>query len=224
MKVLWQITRLPSRVGGAGARLSLAFLLIAICTMGAIAEELSERSPLPARFDAKFSLIDHNGKRVTQDDYHGRWLLVFFGYTNCPDVCPTTMVDVSLILRRLGEDARHVQALFITVDPARDDVNKMADFVGAFGSEIVGLTGSTSAVRDAADSFRAHFRKDEKERGPDAYLMEHQASIYLLDPQGALKTVFNPGFSPDRVVDILQQLIHDKTKNSSIIFASPRNS
>ncbi|MCP4237720.1 MAG: SCO family protein [Aestuariibacter sp.] len=147
---------------------------------------------------------------MTQEDYRGRWLLVFFGYTHCPDVCPTTMVDISLVLRRLGDDARHVQAIFITVDPERDDAKTIAAFVGAFGSDIVGLTGSTSAVRDAADSFRAYFRKVDEERGPDAYLMEHQATVYLLDRRGKLKTVFTPGFAPDNVVDTLRQLFEEE--------------
>lgn len=221
MRYSWHVALFQAQRRSASARLYMVFLVIITCTMGAVAEELSER-PVPTRFDAKFSLVDHNGKQVTQDDYHGHWLLVFFGYTNCPDVCPTTMVDISLILRRLGEDARHVQALFITVDPERDDVNTIANFVDAFGDKIVGLTGSTSAVRDAADSFRAHFRKDEEDRGPDAYLMEHQATIYLLDRRGELKTVFNPGFSPDRVVDILRQFIQDEAKHSSINFGKTR--
>ena len=187
------------------------FLLITVCTTVVNAENLHEE-PTPAKFEAKFSLIDHTGKPVTQDDYRGRWLLVFFGYTYCPDVCPTTMLTIRAVLRQLGDDSRHMQAIFITVDPERDSIKTIADYVGYFGGNIVGLTGSKTAVRDAAASYRAQFRKVEKDRGPDAYLMEHQASIYLLDRQGKLKTIFVPGSRSDSIVGTLRQLFKEEVQ------------
>ncbi len=196
-----------------GKRVCLVFLLIAFCTTGAMAEALTKQ-PAPTKFEAKFSLIDHTGKPVTQEDYRGRWLLVFFGYTYCPDVCPTTLLNISAVLRQLGEDSRQVQAIFITVNPERDNIKTMADYVGFFGGNIVGLTGSTSAVRAAAASYRANFRKVEEDRGPDAYLMEHQATIYLLDRQGKLRTIFVPGSTSDSIVNSLQQYFKEETQLS----------
>jgi len=134
-------------------------------------------------------------------------MLVFFGYTHCPDVCPTTLLAVSSVLRRLGSNAGQVQAVFITVDPERDDAQTLADYVGAFDGDIVGLTGSIAAVRAAAASYHAHFRKVEQDRGPDAYLMEHPASIYLLDPNGEFSTVFVPGVGPEAIAQRLQGLL-----------------
>lgn len=200
-------------LGSLGRRVRLAILLIAACATAANAEALLEQ-PAPTRFEAKFSLIDHTGKPVTQADYRGRWLLVFFGYTYCPDVCPTTLLTIRAVLRQLGSDAPHVQAIFITVDPERDNIKTMADYVGFYGGNIVGLTGSKSAVRDAAASYRAHFRKVENDRGPDAYLMEHQAAIYLLDRQGKLKTIFTPGSRPDSIVNTLRQLFKEEIQAS----------
>lgn len=189
----------------------LVFLLIAVYTPVANAEKTHE-NPIPAKFDAKFSLIDHTGKPVTQDDYRGRWLLVFFGYTYCPDVCPTTLLTIRAVLSQLGDDTQHVQAIFITVDPERDNIETLANYVGFYGSDIIGLTGSMSAIRDAAASYRAHFRKIEKDRESDAYLIEHQASIYLMDRQGKLKTIFVPGSTPDSIVDTLRHMFQQEVK------------
>ena len=190
-------------------RVYLVFLMIAVCTITANAEK-QHANPTPVKFEAQFSLIDHTGKPVTQDDYRGRWLLVFFGYTYCPDVCPTTLLTIRAVLHQLGEDSRHVQAIFITVDPERDNIETMANYVGFYDSKIVGLTGPMSAVRDAAASYRAHFRRIEKDPGSDAYTIEHQASIYLLDRKGKLKTIFMPGSTPDAIVDNLRLLFKEE--------------
>ena len=181
------------RLRYTGAQRYFAFLVIAICAMSAVAEQLSER-PLPTRFEAKFSLVDHNGKHVTQEDYRGRWLLVFFGYTHCPDVCPTTMVDVSLVLRRLAGDARKVQALFITVDPERDRPEILKEYLAYFDARLLGLSASPEVTKRTAELFKARYERVPAADGdPRRYTMDHTASLYLLGRKGEYLTKFAHG-------------------------------
>jgi cytochrome oxidase Cu insertion factor (SCO1/SenC/PrrC family) len=115
-----------------------------------------------ALIESEFSLVDHTGKAVTDEDFAGKWQLVFFGFTYCPDVCPTTLNDVSVVLEELGDDAEQVQPLFISVDPERDTPKVMADYVANFDPRIVGLTGSPEQVEAAAQAFRVYYAKVEQ--------------------------------------------------------------
>jgi len=137
-----------------------------------------------------FSLTDHTGRAVTAESYAGRWRLVFFGYTFCPDVCPTTLATMAELLDRLGPDAARVAPLFITVDPARDTAAALADYVAAFHPGIIGLTGSQAQVDEAVASFRAFAMTAEVEDAPDGYLMNHTGYIYLMRPDGPFEAAF----------------------------------
>lgn len=151
----------------------------------------------------EFSLIDHHGSAVTDEDYRGSWLLIFFGYTYCPDVCPTSLGVVSLVMDELGKDAAKVQPLFITVDPERDTPEVMADYVAAFHPRIIGLTGSLEQIKAAAHSHRAYYAKAPVEEGgeitPDEYGMDHSAYLYLMDAQGVYAHVFSPTDTSDDI-------------------------
>ena len=103
-----------------------------------------------------FTLINHDGQTVTQDDYKGRWQLVFFGFTHCPDICPTTLAYMGSVLDQLGSDASQVAPLFVTVDPERDTPEVLKDYVANFHPQLIGLTGNTAQVADAAEAFKVY--------------------------------------------------------------------
>lgn len=154
-----------------------------------------------ALIESEFSLVDHTGKAVTDEDFAGEWQLVFFGFTYCPDICPTTLNDVSLVLEQLGDEAERLRPLFITVDPERDTPEVMAEYVANFDPRIVGLTGSPEQIRQASKAFRAYYAKVEQEGAPDGYTMDHSAFLYLMTPEGAYATHFAPSDDPAAIAD-----------------------
>jgi protein SCO1 len=142
-----------------------------------------------AAIGGPFSLTDQNGRTVTDQDFKGRPFLVFFGFTHCPDVCPTTLFEVSEILRKLGPDADRVAALFITVDPERDTPSVMKDYLSSFDPHLSGLTGDPAAVTAVAKAYRVYFKKVPLEQG--GYTMDHTAIVYLMDKQGRFLAPFS---------------------------------
>ena len=161
-----------------------------------------------AAIRSEFSLIDHNGNRVTEADFLGRWQLVFFGFTHCPDVCPTTLAYMANVLDRFGGEVERVAPIFITVDPSRDTPEVMAEYVQAFHPKLVGLTGSEAEVAAAAQSFRVYYEKMEEETAPDGYLMAHSGHIYLMTPEGRFEDVFREGeqFAEEMAVEVLARM------------------
>ena len=161
-----------------------------------------------AAIRSEFSLIDHNGNRVTEADFLGRWQLVFFGFTYCPDVCPTTLAYMANVLDRFGGEVERVAPIFITVDPSRDTPEVMAEHVQAFHPKLVGLTGSEAAVAAAAQSFRVYYEKMEEETAPDGYLMAHSGHIYLMTPEGRFEDVFREAdqSAEDMATDVLARM------------------
>ncbi|WP_417271658.1 SCO family protein [Celeribacter sp.] len=161
--------------------------LTAIVVVGFIFLQVSireeQRADAPA-FQADFELTDHRGIVQTDEDFAGRWLLVFFGFANCPDVCPTTMAEVAAVMDALGSDAAQVQPLFISIDPERDTPEQLAGFVPAFGANIIGLTGTANQIKRTSETFRVYFEKIEEAASPDGYTMGHSSQLFLFDPQG----------------------------------------
>lgn len=160
----------------------------------------------------EFSLIDHRGLSVTDEDFRGSWLLIFFGYTHCPDVCPTTLGTVGIIMDELGADADAVQPLFISIDPARDTPEIMADYVGSFHPRMIGLTGSEEQVAAAAKSHRAYYAKVPLYKGDevrtDDYAMDHSALLYLMDPEGVYAAAFSPTDTVDKIVRDIRDFVN----------------
>ncbi len=133
---------------------------------------------------ADFHLIDHNGKPRSLGDFRGKVVVLFFGYTHCPDVCPTTLAGLAQTLRLLGKDAGRVQVLFVTIDPERDTRELLAKFVPAFDPSFLGLYGDAQATAEAAGNFRVDYQKHITKAG---YTMDHSTFSYLIDAEGKLR-------------------------------------
>jgi protein SCO1 len=142
----------------------------------------------PSAIGGPFALVDQDGKTVTDRDLKGRPFLVFFGFTHCPDVCPTTLFEVSEVLRALGPDAERVGVLFVTVDPERDTPDKLKDYLSSFDPHLRGLTGDPAAVAAMIRTYRVYARKVPQENG--GYTMDHYAGIYLMDKDGRFVAPF----------------------------------
>ncbi len=165
---------------------------------------------------AAFALVDHTGRAVTDRDFLGAYMLVFFGYTHCPDVCPTDLMVVGEAMDLLGAAADKVQPVFVTIDPARDTVAVMADFVGHFHPRLVGLTGTGEQIAAVTKRYRVRWRKFfivEDESGgvepaaEDEYLLDHTAAIYLIGPDGGGLSLFHHGTPAEDIADVVRQFI-----------------
>ena len=142
-----------------------------------------------------FSLTDTTGKPVTDATYRGRWMLVYFGYTFCPDVCPTELQTIAAALDQLGPEAAKLVPLFITVDPERDTVAAMADYVKLFDDRLVGLTGTPEQIAAAARAYRVYYARATP-KDSSSYLMDHSSFVYLMAPDGSFRALFRPGTTP----------------------------
>ena len=140
--------------------------------------------------DVAFSLVNHRGQAVSVSDFRGAPLLVVFGYTGCPDVCPMTLARLAEVLDDLESEGLEAQGVFITVDPNRDTPEVLAGYVEAFHERLTGLTGDEQSLRQATQSFRVFYQKVGE--SPDDYLMDHSAYIYLLGPDGDLLSYYHP--------------------------------
>ncbi|MFZ1110435.1 MAG: SCO family protein [Rhodomicrobium sp.] len=164
---------------------------------------VSEGRPL---IGGAFSLVDGAGNRVTDRDFRGRLMLVFFGYTHCPDVCPTELQNMADVLDKLGPDAGKVAPIFVSVDPKRDTPAALSSYVSNFSPRIVGLTGDRNEVADAAKAYRVYFRKAGDEAG-DSYTVDHSAFVYLMDREGRYLTHFSFNTEPKVMVDAIRKQI-----------------
>jgi protein SCO1/2 len=140
-----------------------------------------------------YTLTDHTGRTVTAETFDGQWQLVFFGFTHCPDICPTTLAYMAQVMDTLGPTAAQVTPIFITVDPARDTAEVMAAYVEAFHPRMVGLTGTEAKVGEAARNFRAWYERSEDAAAPDGYSMAHAGHIYVMAPDGRFVDVWLEG-------------------------------
>ena len=155
-----------------------------------------------------FTLIDHNGRTVTENEFAGRPTLVFFGFTSCPDVCPTALWNVTELLRQVGDDARDLRVLFISVDPERDTPAKMKDYVSNFDARVVGLTGTLEQVAASAKAYRAYFKKVVQEGGN--YTMDHTATVYMMDRNGKFRGTIDVHQAKDASLAKLRRLISER--------------
>jgi protein SCO1 len=149
--------------------------------------QIADEAELPLTSMPRYLLQGPRGRAVTGDDFQGRFQLVSFGFTSCPDVCPTTLLEMQQVLAVLAERAAKVQPVFISIDPQRDTPQVLEAYTQAFDKRILGLTGSEALVRRAAESFRVRYRKvQEPGAAPEAYTMEHTAGLFVLGPDGQL--------------------------------------
>ena len=169
---------------------------------------ITGRSPLGPTVGAiggPFHLEDQNGKPVSDADMNGRPFLVFFGFTHCPDVCPTTLYDISEMLRRLGKDADRTGALFITVDPERDTPVTLKDYLSNFDPHLRALTGDPAALNAALKAYRVYAKKVPLEGGD--YTMDHTAVVYLMDKEGHFVAPFNLNQTPEAAAAELRRYL-----------------
>ncbi len=182
----------------------LAALLFAAPAMAQIghhvpAEETSGINP-------RYLLQDPRGRSVTNEDFRGRFQLIAFGYTYCPDVCPTTLVEMAAILKQLGDQAERMQPIFITVDPERDSGKVLQTYTEFFDPRILGLTGSPALVRRAADNFKIRYAK-VREPGNENYAVDHSAGMILLGPDGEFIKKFAFATPVDNIVSALDEIL-----------------
>ncbi len=186
----------------------LAFILFAAGFAGvyAMLNLPSGQREGAALIGGPFSLVDASGKRVTDRDFRGKLMLVFFGYTHCPDVCPAELQNMAEVMDKLGPDAGRVAPVFISVDPKRDTPEALAAYVGNFSPRIVALTGDEADVASAAKAYRVYFRRAGKDAKGD-YAVDHSAFIYLMDGNGKYITHFSFNTAPEAMIAVIKKEI-----------------
>lgn len=164
-------------------RSSLVLLALLLAACGADAPKFRSTDITGADFGRELALTGHDGKPRTLADFRGRLTVIFFGYTHCPDVCPTTLADMAGVMKQLGPDAARVQVLFVTLDPERDTREVLAGYVPAFDPGFLGLYGDAAATQKAAKEFKIYYEK-RPGSAAGAYTVDHSAQSYVLDTQG----------------------------------------
>jgi cytochrome oxidase Cu insertion factor (SCO1/SenC/PrrC family) len=191
----------------------LAVLMLAACRDEASAQTESKRSAAELMdavmwnrepIGGAFALIDHTGRARTDHDFRGKYLLVYFGFTFCPNVCPTDLQAIGLAMDQLGPRAEAVQPLFVTLDPARDTVDQLAQYVPLFHPKLVGLTGDEAAISRAAEAYRVYYKRVPFAKDAADYTVDHSAFVYLVDPAGRYLGFFPPGTPAERMVEMIK--------------------
>ena len=179
--------------------------------------ETAQQSPLEpvqtAGIGGDFSLIDHRGEAVSQRDFGDKILLLMFGYTFCPDVCPTTLQRIAHALDLLGGRAERVQALFVSVDPERDSPEVLKSYVSAFHPQLIGLTGSPEQIRQVTAAYRVYHAKTETEG--DDYLIDHSAYVYLVGADGRVLSYLRHDAKPEAIAAVIEPLLDQETQSAS---------
>jgi cytochrome oxidase Cu insertion factor (SCO1/SenC/PrrC family) len=194
-------------------RLVLYFGIATLVAIGAVVglvwhwdARQAQTSAGEALIGGPFILTDQHGKRVTEKDFAGRYMLIYFGYTFCPDICPTSLTTMAAALDRLPqEQAEQVVPVFITVDPARDTVEQLAAYAPLFHPRLVALTGSEDEVREAARAWRVYYHVPDEEG--DDYLVDHSTFVYLMGPDGSYRTHFGIDTSPEKMAEVIGEEI-----------------
>lgn len=161
--------------------------------------------PGRAMIGGPFSLTSGDGKTVSDRDFRGKYMLIYFGYTFCPDVCPTSLNTMAEALDRLGPLGEKVQPIFITVDPKRDDPAAVKQYAAAFGPRMLGLTGTEEQIGAIARAFRVYYRENRTGPGPNDYSMDHSSILYLMGPDGRFIAPIRAEQTPDAIAAVLRQ-------------------
>ena len=184
--------------------LTLAMVIVCACC-------LLQTSPLSAEGkQIQFSLTNHHGESVTEKDFLGSWLLVFFGYSHCPDICPMNLSIIRDALERLGPEGTKVQPLFITLDPVRDTEEKLGPFLSHFHERLLGLTGTQKQIRSVAESFFVRY-KLSTEKDHDYYLIDHTAATYLVDDSGQGLAIFHHNTPSEEIASTINSYVASRS-------------
>lgn len=186
----------------------LVFLLgvLCACQQGGVQNKFVATDITGADFEQTMRLTDHTGQVRTLDDFKDKVVVMFFGYTHCPDVCPTTMIELKKTMQLLGEAAKEVQVLFITIDPERDTQEVLAKFVPAFDPSFIGLTGTVQEIAATAKMFKIFSSKVEAE-GRSGYTIDHSAGSYVYDKSGNIRLYVEYGEAPADLASDIKQLL-----------------
>ena len=157
-------------------------------------------------FGNDFRLTDHTGKPRTMADFRGKVVVIFFGYTHCPDVCPTTLSEMRQVMQMLGKDADRLQVLFVTLDPARDTPALLSKYVPSFNPTFLGLSGDKGATEKVAADFKIIYRVAAG-KTPESYTVDHTAASLVFDPQGRLRLFINYGLGADKIAPDIKRLL-----------------
>jgi protein SCO1/2 len=177
----------------------------AILLAAAAAARLPPAISAPFTIDSTFSLKRTDGRTVTDRDFRGKWMIVYFGYTFCPDICPTVLSQITNALAQLGAQASRIQPIFITVDPARDSTTLLATYLKAFDPRFVGLRGDFQTTRDLAEQFHAYFRL--RGLGNGQYTVDHSSFIYVFDPHGKFVELLTGDTRGHSLADAFRKLV-----------------
>jgi protein SCO1 len=156
-------------------------------------------------FGGPFTLVDQNGHKVSDKDFRGKYMLVFFGYTHCPSACPTTLLTYGNILKKLGAEAKNTVPIFISVDSKRDTPAEMKDYLSNFDPSVVGLTGTPEQIKELARAYRVKYRVVNDENAPDGYSIDHSALVYMMGKNGEYLDRFYYDSPEDEIVHKIRQ-------------------
>ena len=203
-----RISSLITLLVAAGLFVSVAALLLFPQTFGLNPTSGPQvKTSGKALIGGPFSLLDNKGQRVSDKAYAGKFLLIYFGYTFCSDMCPVQLQVMNAALNALGDKAKRIQPLLISIDPERDDVAAMADYVANYGNRLVGLTGTVKEIEAVTRTYRVYYSKEMREGSAGNYRVEHAGIIYLMDESGAFIKHFSFGVKPDELVRELEKLL-----------------
>ena len=199
----------------SGRRLAMIGVIAGSFAIGAIVAFLqlsgadSVRSLTPGRalVGGPFSLTSHTGKRVTDRDFAGKYMLIYFGFTYCPDVCPSGLQVMAAAIDKLGADAQKIVPILITVDPERDTPEQLAKYVTQFHPRLIGLTGTAEEIRQVAKAYRVYYNKVKDEKSSAGYTVDHSALFLLMDGDGKYAAHFTHGTSVDAMVKRLDEIV-----------------
>lgn len=191
----------------------LRIVIAAICTL-CLALGGCENKPVFSALDVtgiqgygdNFRLTDHTGKSRTMADFRGKAVVMFFGYTHCPDVCPTTLSEMRQVMQLMGKDAERLQVLFVTLDPARDTPELLSKYVPSFNPTFLGMYGDLAATEKVAKDFKIFYRVSEG-KAAESYTVDHTAASLVFDPQGRLRLFINYGLGADKIAPDIKKLL-----------------
>ena len=184
---------------------ALFFTAVTVSALWVLGNRAAETGSGEAQIGGPFALTDQNGQRRTEADFRGRYMLIFFGFTNCPDICPTTLSVISEALNKLGPKADRVVPIFVTLDPRRDTPEALKSYLSSFGPRFVGLTGTPQEVAGIARAYRVYYQKRELEGG--AHAIDHSSVIYLMDGGGKFAGSYTLEQGPDALAaDLAKRL------------------
>lgn len=195
-------------------RRATPFVIAAAITL-VLSQPLLRAANSPVTIGGPFTLTSPDGTSVTERTYRGKWLLVFFGYTSCPDTCPTALLEITVALKRLGPDADQIQPLFITVDPRRDTPAVMGNYTQSFDPRIIGLTGTPQQIAAVAQEYGVYYAAHKSRPDAESDIIDHSTSLYLMDPEGKFVRGLDADTPDDRIAEAVRGAMAKARENAS---------